>query len=65
MDMGFPVEPLKLLRMACDVGVKIITCRIWAKVAESKNEIPSDIEIVEVDELFGIISQAEKIMGSF
>ena len=64
-EMGFPAEPLKLLEMACSLGIRVITCPIWARVAESKNEIPSGIEIVEMEELFGFISRADKIMGSF
>ena len=63
--MGFSADPLKLLNAADDMGVNIISCPIWAEVAESKNNIPPQIRIVKMDELFDLLFRAKKIMGSF
>jgi len=64
-DHGFPSEPMELLKIAKDVGVDIISCPIWTDVARSRNVLPSELRIVELDELFTIIASAKKILGSF
>jgi len=51
--------------MAGEADVEIITCALWAKVARTKNKLPSEIKVVELDELFQMIAQAKKIMGTF
>lgn len=63
--MGFPTDPIANLRMAKAMGVEIVTCQLWAGVARTKNEIPEEIKVVEIDEIFAMIASAEKIMGNF
>ena len=64
-DMGFPTDPMVLLKMAGEAGVEVITCGVWAAVAGTKNELPSEIKVVELPDLFQMIAQAKKIMGTF
>ena len=64
-DQGFPTDPLVLLQAAKEAGVDVITCALWAAVARSKNELPSELRVVELDELFDIIAHSTKIMGTF
>ena len=54
-----------VLKAAKDAGVDIITCALWAGVARSKNEIPPELRVVELTELFQLIADSKKIMGSF
>jgi len=64
-EMGFATDPMALLKIAKDSGVDIITCPIWAGVARTKNKIPSEVRVVEFEELFRTIAESKKIMGSF
>ena len=64
-DHGFPTEPMELLKIAKEAGVDIISCPIWTAVAKSRNVLPSELRIVELNELFDIIAGAKKILGSF
>ena len=53
------------MKIAKEAGVDVITCPIWAAVARSRNELPSEVRIAELNELFDIIAGAKKILGSF
>ena len=64
-DMGFPTDPIVLLKMAREAGVEIITCPIWAAVAGTENKLPSEIKVVELKELFQVIARSKKILGQF
>ena len=65
-DFGFPPDPLILLKAAKEAGVNIVTCTVWAKVVQnSKNIIPGEIDVIELDKLFDIVLDAKKTMGGF
>jgi hypothetical protein len=62
---GVSTDPFILLKAAKDAGIDVITCALWAGVAGSRNQIPSELRVVELDELFHLIADSKKIMGSF
>ena len=64
-DMDFPTDPTALLKLAGEAGVEVVTCTLWAKVARTKNKLPLEIKVVELEDMFQMIAQAKKIMGTF
>ena len=65
-DFGFPPDPLILLKAAKEVGVTIVTCSVWAKVVQnSKNIVPCEIDVIEVDKLFDVVLDAKKFWENF
>ena len=63
-QLEFPEDPVEMVKMAVNEGVKVFTCELWAGMM-AEGSLPPELEVVPVDELIRIISGSKKILGSF
>jgi predicted peroxiredoxin len=61
--MGMSMDPMDYLKQAKSAGVSLVACAGWCDFLGVREKIPTEVQVMEMPDVFKLIAEAKRIIG--